>query len=85
MCLEFSRVENDVLRQLYDTYSFNVIPKIGELVANDKDSYEYLVESIRKFPDQSTFEKMIRDAGFRHVSHQNFTNGVVAMHTGFKL
>ena len=85
MCLEFSRVENDVLRQAYDTYSFNVIPKIGELVTDDRDSYEYLVESIRKFPDQETFEGMIRDAGFSHVSHKNFTNGVVAMHTGFKL
>lgn len=85
MCLEFSRVENDVLRQVYDTYSFNVIPKIGELVTDDRESYEYLVESIRKFPDQETFEGMIRDAGFSHVSHKNFTNGVVAMHTGFKL
>jgi len=85
MCLEFSRVENDMLRQIYDTYSFNVIPKVGQLVANDRDSYEYLVESIRKFPDQHTFEGMIREAGFSYASHRNFTNGVVAIHTGFKL
>eukprot|EP00944_MAST-04C_sp_MAST-4C-sp1_P014824 g14824.t1 len=85
MCLEFSRVENDILRQVYDTYSFNVIPKVGEMVTKDRESYQYLVESIRKFPDQETFENMIKLAGFKFVSHRNFTNGVVAMHSGFKL
>ena len=85
MCLEFSRVENDILRQVYDTYSFNVIPKVGEMVTKDRESYQYLVESIRKFPDQETFETMIKAAGFKFVTHHNFTNGVVAMHSGFKL
>lgn len=85
MCLEFSRVENDILRQVYDTYSFNVIPKVGEMVTKDRESYQYLVESIRKFPDQETFENMIKHAGFKFVTHRNFTNGVVAMHSGFKM
>ena len=85
LCLEFSRVENDVLRQVYDTYSFNVIPKVGEMVTKDRESYQYLVESIRKFPNQNKFETMIQNAGFKFVTHRNFTNGVVAMHSGFKL
>ena len=85
MCLEFSRVENDILRQVYDTYSFNVIPKVGEMVTKDRESYQYLVESIRKFPDQETFETMIKTAGFKFVTHHNFTNGVVAMHSGVML
>lgn len=66
-------------------YSFNVIPALGQAVAGDRDSYKYLVESIRKFPDQDAFAAMIRDAGFSHVSHVNFTFGVCAVHSGFKL
>jgi ubiquinone/menaquinone biosynthesis C-methylase UbiE len=139
MCLEFSQVENPLLRQAYDTvrvvlggwesgrwgrrgcrlfaafhsasltrahsyralhaslrqpttpptphvqYSFNVIPALGQLVANDRSSYQYLVESIRKFPDQEAFAAMIRAAGFRHVSYHNFTFGVCAVHSGFKV
>ena len=85
LCLEFSRVQNDVLRQLYEAYSFHVIPQIGEIVANDRDSYQYLVESIQKFPTQVEFGKMLKDAGFQHVQHTNFIDGVVAIHSGFKL
>ena len=66
-------------------YSFNVIPALGQAVAGDRDSYQYLVESIRKFPDQDAFAALIRDAGFSHVSHVNFTFGVCAVHSGFKL
>lgn len=65
-------------------YSFNVIPALGAIVANDKDSYQYLVESIRKFPDQATFANMIREAGFENVSYTNYSLGVCALHTGFK-
>jgi demethylmenaquinone methyltransferase/2-methoxy-6-polyprenyl-1,4-benzoquinol methylase len=73
------------MRQVYDAYSFAVIPAMGAAVANDRDSYQYLVESIRKFPDQEAFARMIREAGFQHVTYENFTFGVCAVHSGFKL
>ena len=66
-------------------YSFNVIPLLGQLVANDRAAYQYLVESIRRFPTQERFAGMIRDAGFANVTHTNFTFGVCAVHSGFKL
>ncbi|KAJ1953148.1 2-hexaprenyl-6-methoxy-1,4-benzoquinone methyltransferase [Linderina pennispora] len=86
MCLEFSRVENPVLASLYDFHSFHVIPRLGELIANDRGSYEYLVESIRKFPPQKEFAQMIRDAGFTTIGkgYENLTFGTVAIHTGYK-
>ena len=70
--------------QLYELYSFNVIPKLGAIVAKDADSYQYLVESIRKHPDQETLKKMMLDNGFDHVIYHNLTNGVVALHIGYK-
>jgi demethylmenaquinone methyltransferase/2-methoxy-6-polyprenyl-1,4-benzoquinol methylase len=85
MVLEFSQIPNDMLQWLYDRYSFNVIPVMGQLVANDRDSYQYLVESIRKFPPQETFAEMIRDAGFENVSYRNLTMGVAALHSGWKI
>eukprot|EP00160_Parvularia_atlantis_P021876 Unigene9659_Nuclearia_a/m.29515 Unigene9659_Nuclearia_a/g.29515 ORF Unigene9659_Nuclearia_a/g.29515 Unigene9659_Nuclearia_a/m.29515 type:complete len:290 (-) Unigene9659_Nuclearia_a:22-891(-) len=86
LCLEFSRVASvPGLAQLYDAYSFGVIPLLGEVVANDRASYQYLVESIRRFPAQDDFARMIREAGFRGVSYENLTLGVAAIHTGFKL
>lgn len=85
MVLEFSHVPNPGLQWVYDRYSFNVLPEIGHLVANDRASYQYLVESIRKFPDQDMFAQMIRDAGFENVKHRNLTFGVVALHSGWKL
>ena len=85
MCLEFSKVDIPVLDKVYDTYSFNAIPLLGQLVANDRASYQYLVESIRKFPNQSRFEQIITDAGFSRVTHRNLTGGVVAIHSGWKL
>ncbi|KAF5834552.1 ubiE/COQ5 methyltransferase family-domain-containing protein [Dunaliella salina] len=85
LCLEFSQVSQPLLRQMYDAYSFAVIPRIGGLVAGDADSYQYLVESIRQFPDQETFAGMIEDAGFQGVSYENVLGGVVAMHSGYKL
>lgn len=85
MVLEFSRIPNDLLQKAYDLYSFNVIPVMGQVVAGDRDSYQYLVESIRKFPDQETFAGMIRAAGFGQVSYRNLTMGVAALHSGWKL
>ena len=85
MCLEFSRVDNDALRWFYDQYSFQVIPVLGTLVVGEWQPYQYLVESIRKFPDQERFKDMIEEAGFRNVTYENLTCGVVAIHSGFKL
>ncbi|KAJ1881440.1 2-hexaprenyl-6-methoxy-1,4-benzoquinone methyltransferase, partial [Coemansia sp. S17] len=86
MCLEFSRVENPVLAAIYDFHSFNVIPRLGEAIAGDRASYEYLVESIRKFPAQNEFAQIIRDAGFTTIGkgYENLTFGTVAIHTGYK-
>jgi demethylmenaquinone methyltransferase/2-methoxy-6-polyprenyl-1,4-benzoquinol methylase len=82
LCLEFSRPTAEALRKAYDAYSFKVIPAIGERVAADRASYQYLVESIRRFPDQRRFAELIRQAGFGLVDHTNFTGGVAALHTG---
>lgn len=84
LCLEFSNVWEPV-RPVYDLYSFQVIPVMGHLIANDWDSYQYLVESIRRFPPCEDFSQMIRDAGFQEVTGDQWTMGVVAMHSGFKL
>jgi demethylmenaquinone methyltransferase/2-methoxy-6-polyprenyl-1,4-benzoquinol methylase len=83
--LEFSQLPNDGLQKLYDLYSFNVIPRMGQLIANDRDSYQYLVESIRRFPDQETFATMIRTAGFEQVSYRNLSLGIAALHSGWKI
>lgn len=85
LCLEFSSVDLPGLDRLYDLYSFNVIPAIGRAVTGDAEAYRYLVESIRKFPSPDKFAGMIRAAGFRRVSHQAMTGGVVAMHSGWRL
>lgn len=83
--LEFSHLPNDGMQKLYDLYSFNVIPQMGKMIAGDRDSYQYLVESIRKFPDQETFLAMIRDAGFENAKYRNLTMGVAALHSGWKI
>ncbi len=85
LCLEFSQVDVPGLDALYDAFSFNVIPRMGQLVARDAESYRYLVESIRRFPDQETFADMIRDAGFARVSYTNLSGGITAIHSGWKL
>jgi demethylmenaquinone methyltransferase / 2-methoxy-6-polyprenyl-1,4-benzoquinol methylase len=85
MVLEFSHIPNAMMQKAYDLYSFNVIPVMGQIVANDRDSYQYLVESIRKFPDQDSFATMIRAAGFGQVKYRNLTMGVAALHSGWKL
>jgi len=85
ICLEFSHVNNKLLEKIYDIYSFKVIPKIGEIVLNDRESYQYLVESIRKFPNQELFKNMIEDVGFKQVSYKNLTQGAAAIHVGYKI
>ncbi|WP_425044351.1 bifunctional demethylmenaquinone methyltransferase/2-methoxy-6-polyprenyl-1,4-benzoquinol methylase UbiE [Primorskyibacter sp. S87] len=85
MVLEFSQLPNDGLQKLYDLYSFNVIPRMGKLVAGDYDSYQYLVESIRKFPDQETFLNMVRTAGFGNAKYRNLSMGIAALHSGWKI
>ena len=85
MVLEFSRIPNDLMQKAYDLYSFNVIPAMGQMVTGDRDSYQYLVESIRKFPEQEAFAGMIRQAGFGQVKYRNMTMGVAALHSGWKL
>lgn len=84
LCLEFSKVPNPVLSAVYDTYSFNAIPAIGEIVTQDRESYQYLVESIRKFCDQEELKKRMETAGFDGVTYTNMTGGVVAVHSGWK-
>jgi demethylmenaquinone methyltransferase / 2-methoxy-6-polyprenyl-1,4-benzoquinol methylase len=85
MVLEFSQLPNEALQKAYDLYSFNVIPRMGKLVANDSESYQYLVESIRNFPDQETFLGMVRQAGFENAKYRNLTMGVAALHSGWKI
>jgi demethylmenaquinone methyltransferase/2-methoxy-6-polyprenyl-1,4-benzoquinol methylase len=83
-CLEFSTPPTEWLRKFYDMYSFNVIPQLGGLLADDKDSYQYLVESIRKFPKQQEFAGMLSRAGFKRVGYEDYSGGVCALHWGFK-
>ena len=85
MVLEFSQIPNDLMQKAYDLYSFNLIPVMGQVIANDRDSYQYLVESIRKFPDQEAFAAMIRKAGFGQVKYRNLSLGIAALHSGWKV
>ena len=85
LVLEFSKVDVPGLDRLYDAFSFRVIPELGQLVAKDRESYRYLVESIRQFPDAETFADMMREAGFDEVSATPMTGGVAALHTGFRI
>lgn len=84
LVLEFSKPVPPMLSQAYDFYSFNVLPKMGQLIAGDAESYQYLAESIRMHPDQETLKGMMQQAGFEQVSYHNLTGGIVAMHRGFK-
>lgn len=85
MCLEFSKVDAAALAQIYETYSFSVLPRLGQMVAGDGDSYRYLVESIRRFPDQETFAALMRDAGFEQVRYRNLSGGIACIHSGWRL
>ncbi len=84
-CLEFSHPITDGFQNLYDTYSFNVIPWLGEKVADDRESYQYLIESIRRFPSQQDFAGKIRRAGFSRVDYENLSGGIAALHAGWRL
>ena len=84
MCMEFSTVRQPMLRTAYERYSDRFIPRMGSLIAGDRDSYQYLIESIRRFPDQAALEKRFAAAGLARVTHRNFTGGVVAVHTGWR-
>lgn len=85
LILEFSKTDNELLSQAYDFYSFNIMPKLGGLIADDEDSYQYLAESIRKHPDQETLKDMVLGAGFDFCEYHNLTGGIVALHKGIKL
>ena len=84
ICLEFSKINDLWLQKLYDLYSFKIIPKIGSLVLNDANSYQYLVESIRVFPNQEQFLELINQAGFVNTSYQNLSCGIACLHYGYK-
>tara|TARA_R110002167_G_scaffold42935_5_gene130027 strand:- start:739 stop:1521 length:783 start_codon:yes stop_codon:yes gene_type:complete len=84
LVLEFSKPSNELLSKVYDTYSFHLLPKIGQLVANDADSYQYLAESIRMHPAQEVLKEMMEAVGFEQTTYQNLTGGIVALHRGFK-
>jgi demethylmenaquinone methyltransferase/2-methoxy-6-polyprenyl-1,4-benzoquinol methylase len=85
LCLEFSKLQIPALEKLYDLWSFQALPRIGKLVAGDAESYQYLAESIRTFPDQETLAGMMREAGFARVSVRNLSGGIAAIHTGWRL
>jgi len=82
--LEFSRPTNEIFREIYDVFSFEIIPKIGELIANTEESYRYLAESIRMHPTQEELKTMMEEVGFKDCNYENLTNGVVAIHSGVK-
>ena len=85
MVLEFSHIPNDLLQWFYDKYSFNVIPRLGQIIASDRSSYQYLIESIRKFPNQESFMKLVNAAGFENTKYRNLTMGVACLHSGWKI
>jgi demethylmenaquinone methyltransferase/2-methoxy-6-polyprenyl-1,4-benzoquinol methylase len=85
LCLEFSRVVMPVLDRIYDAYSFHVLPWLGGAVANNREAYLYLAESIRKFPDQDRLAALMGDAGFGQVRYSNFSGGITALHSGWRI
>ena len=85
MVLEFSQLPNPGVQWLYDRYSYNIIPPMGQAITGDRDSYQYLVESIRQFPAQEPFAQMIREAGFEQVKYRNLSMGISCLHSGWKL
>lgn len=85
LCLEFSQVILPFLRELYEKYSFKIIPKIGQLVAQNEEAYQYLVESIARFPNQETLTSMMQHVGFEHVKHTNLAGGIAALHIGWRV
>ena len=84
ICLEFSKVNNDLVKKFYDLWSFRIIPKLGKFITNNEDAYKYLIESIRMFPDQDELLSMFIKSKFERVKYKNLTNGIVALHSGWK-
>lgn len=85
LCLEFSHVSSPLIRRIYDTYSFSILPALGERIANDRNAYQYLAESIRKFPNQSQFAQLICNAGLEQVSYRNLSGGIAAIHSAWRI
>jgi len=85
LCLEFSKLDMPFLDKIYEAYSFHLLPRFGEMITGDRESYQYLVESIRQFPPQEKFKVMIEEAGFKRVTYRNMTGGIVALHSGWKI
>ena len=85
ICLEFSKVNDDIIRKLYDLWSFKFIPKLGKFITNNEDAYKYLIESIRMFPDQDKLSSMLIKSKFERVKYKNLSNGIVALHSGWKI
>ena len=83
-CLEMSKVQMPIFRDIYDWYSFQLVPRMGEIVAKDMTTYKYLVESTRMFPNQEEFREMILEAGFSRCTYTNFSKGIVAFHQAWK-
>tara|TARA_Y100001934_G_C12339369_1_gene769363 strand:- start:1981 stop:2271 length:291 start_codon:yes stop_codon:yes gene_type:complete len=84
LILEFSEPSSKTLKQIYDQYSFSIIPRLGRAVASDEESYRYLVESIRRHPNQDKLKNMMKDVGFEDVTYTNLTGGIVCIHLGFR-
>jgi ubiquinone/menaquinone biosynthesis C-methylase UbiE len=84
MCLEFSKVANPILNEIYKQYSFNVIPAFGSYITGDRESYQYLVESIERFYSQEELKGLMEEVGFMQATYTNMTNGIVALHSGYK-
>ena len=85
ICLEFSHLENDFIKKFYDLWSFKIMPLIGDKVTGNKEAYTYLVESIRKFPNQAELTQMFSQVGFSRIKYRNLSNGIVALHSGWKI
>jgi demethylmenaquinone methyltransferase/2-methoxy-6-polyprenyl-1,4-benzoquinol methylase len=85
LCLEFSRPTTRALERIYDAWSFNAIPVLGEIIAKDRESYQYLVESIRRFPNQDDFAAELAEAGFGQIKITNYSGGIAALHTGWRI
>ncbi|SFV86044.1 Ubiquinone/menaquinone biosynthesis methyltransferase UbiE [hydrothermal vent metagenome] len=85
LILEFSKTDSEFLKKFYDFYSFSVMPKLGGMIADDEESYQYLAESIRKHPDQETLKSMVLGAGFGFCEYHNLSGGIVALHKGIKV
>ena len=84
ICLEFSKVNDEIIRKLYDLWSFKIIPKLGKIITNNEEAYIYLIESIRMFPDQDKLSSMFVKSKFERVKYKNLSNGIVALHSGWK-